>query len=52
MTHKCESNEKYNFECYQDENGELHLGVEEYETTVKFCPFCGFQPERSKREDS
>ena len=30
----------------------LELWVnDEYCTMVKFCPFCGYQPERSKRED-
>jgi hypothetical protein len=34
------------------EHNSLSLGVNgEYSIEVKFCPFCGFQPERSKRED-
>jgi hypothetical protein len=52
MKHKCKSNQKYNFECYEWNDGILYLSAnEEYETIVSFCPFCGFQPERSKRED-
>lgn len=47
MKHFCESNERYNFECYEWEDGNLYLAVEgEYGTMVRFCPFCGF---RSKK---
>jgi len=52
MTHRCESDGRYNFVCYLWQDGLLYLAAEEYETNVIICPFCGFQPERSKREDS
>lgn len=34
---------------YPDEEG--YDGTFEEEIEVIFCPFCGYQPERSKRED-
>jgi hypothetical protein len=63
MKHKC--NSKY-FMCFQKfDNSPLQLlnisgngcsecntfQVKEYYEDVKYCPFCGYQPERSKRED-
>ena len=53
MEHKCTKfNKNIDYVC-STENNCLILGVNgEYSVEVNFCPFCGFQPERSKREDS
>lgn len=62
IQHKCSSSENEIWICveYGWEKGKLRLQIEDgdpYEDgyssviIVKYCPFCGYQPERSKRED-
>jgi hypothetical protein len=52
MLHKCESKERYNFECMEI-NNKLYLSAAgEYETIVRYCPFCGYQPERLNEKTS
>jgi hypothetical protein len=47
--HKC-GNGKVG--CVQNEkSGNLIVYIESRHFEAKFCPYCGFQPERSKRED-
>lgn len=39
--------------CVQNENSrKLIVFIENKNFEANFCPFCGYQPERSKREDS
>jgi hypothetical protein len=55
--HKCEMqtscNHPFNCNEYEDENGVMVLQLTsdfDCVTPVNFCPMCGYQPERSKRE--
>lgn len=44
--HHCEVEEEYMgavFDCYELEDGTLHVGNGEYGSQVSFCPFCGFE---------
>lgn len=61
IQHKCVS-EDYDWKCveYASEIGRLRLQIEDgdpfedgycAEIDVQYCPFCGYQPERSKREE-
>lgn len=56
MKHDCK---KGSFSCYQDREIDPLLlrcfdeeGLMDIFEIAEFCPFCGYQPERSKREDS
>ena len=61
MFHECDKetiyeNERNSWFCEEWETGELYLIVNSspshfHGIIVKVCPFCGYQPERSKRED-
>ncbi len=51
IAHECKDESGRLISCHSYEDGTLYMGIEEYEVQVAFCPFCGFQPDRSKRED-
>lgn len=50
--HKCELEKPYNTDkhgnavevCWEDKQGVLWAGNDEYANTVSFCPFCGYNP--------
>jgi hypothetical protein len=61
VQHQCRSKD-HSWNCieYGWKMGEILLKIEEgdgyedgcqHEIVISFCPFCGYQPERSKRED-